>query len=68
MSMPSESKLVQMGAMVARASATSRQERPAMLPESSMRNLVSKVERKANSLSGLVDIFPVTTVLCAAGV
>ncbi len=40
-----------MGVMVLMASRVSRQERPAMLPESSMRKTVSKVERKENSLS-----------------
>lgn len=39
-----------------------------MEPESSMTNLVSNLERKANWLSGLVDMFPVTTVVCSAGV
>lgn len=47
MSMPSASYWVQIGAMEARAEAVSAQERPAMLPESSMRKMVSKVERKA---------------------
>lgn len=57
-----------MPAMEARASAVSRQERPAMEPESSMTNLVSNLERKANWLSGFVDMLPVTTVECSAGV
>jgi len=44
---------VQMGVMVLRASRVSRQQRPAMLPESSMRKTVSKVERKEKSVSSL---------------
>ena len=47
MSIPSASWAVQIGVMVARAWAVSRQERPAMEPESSIRKIVSKVERKA---------------------
>lgn len=53
MSMPSASCLVQIGVMDLRAAATSRQERPAMLPESSMRKTVSKVPRKAKGSSFL---------------
>ena len=51
MSIPSASCSVQMGVMVFSASAVSRQERPAMEPESSIRKTVSKVERKEKSLS-----------------
>lgn len=51
MSMPSASCAVQIGVMDLRAAATSLQERPAMLPESSMRKTVSKVPRKANGSS-----------------
>ena len=51
MSMPSASYLVHMGVMACSASAVSRQERPAMLPESSIRNIVSKVARKEKSVS-----------------
>ena len=47
MSIPSLSCWVQTGAMVARAAAVSRQDRPAMEPESSIRKIVSKVLRKA---------------------
>jgi hypothetical protein len=45
--MPSASWAVQMGVMARRASLTSRQERPAMEPESSMTKTVSKLVRKA---------------------
>ena len=43
--MPSASCWVTIGAMVDKAWETSRQERPAMEPESSMRRVVSKVLR-----------------------
>lgn len=51
MSIPSASCAVQIGVMDLRAAATSLQERPAMLPESSMRKMVSKVLRKAKGSS-----------------
>lgn len=56
MSMPSASNSVQIGAMVRKAEETSRQERPAMEPESSIRKTVSKVERaeKGESVAGVV--------------
>ena len=47
MSIPSLSWAVQIGVIASRACAVSRHERPAILPESSMRKIVSKVERKA---------------------
>ena len=47
MSRPSLSGAVQIGGMVARAAAVSRQERPAMEPESSIRKRVAKGVRKA---------------------
>lgn len=54
--MPSASNSVQIGAMVRKAEETSRQERPAMEPESSIRKMVSKVERaeKGESVAGVV--------------
>ena len=45
--MPSASCWVQIGVMAARAAEVSRHERPAMLPLSSIRKIVSKLERKA---------------------
>ena len=45
--MPSASCCVQIGAMAARAEDVSRHERPAMLPLSSIRKIVSKLDRKA---------------------
>jgi len=53
MSMPSASWAVQMGVMVLRASCVSRHERPDMLPESSMRKTVSKVERMEKPVSSI---------------
>lgn len=53
MSTPSASCCVQMGVMDAKADWTSRQERPCMEPESSMRKMVSKEERKAYWSSGV---------------
>ena len=47
MSMPSLSCAVHIGAMDAMAREVSRHERPAMDPESSIRKMVSKVDRKA---------------------
>jgi hypothetical protein len=46
MSIPSASCLVTMGAIVDKAWETSRHDRPAMLPESSIKSVVSKVARK----------------------
>ena len=51
MSMPSLSKAVQIGVMADKAALVSRQERPAMDPESSMTKMVSNLERKAYLLS-----------------
>ena len=51
MSIPSASCCVQIGVMACSARAVSRQERPAMEPESSIRKRVSKVERKEKSVS-----------------
>ena len=51
MSIPSASYCVQIGVMACNASAVSRQERPAMEPESSIRKMVSKVARKLKSVS-----------------
>ena len=45
--MPSASYWVQIGVMAASAAAVSRHERPAMLPESSIRKIVSNVDKKA---------------------
>lgn len=67
-SMPSASCAVQMGAMVRRAAEVSRHERPAMLPESSMTKMVSKVERKAYGSSAVCVIGPGKRVVGAAGV
>lgn len=53
MSMPSASWAVQMGVMVRRARDTSRQDRPAMLPESSIRKMVSNWLRNAYGSSGV---------------
>jgi len=47
MSIPSASWAVQIGVMVRRARDTSRHERPAMLPESSIRKIVSNWLRNA---------------------
>ena len=47
MSMPSASWAVQIGVMAVRAADVSRQELPAMEPESSIKKMVSKVVRKA---------------------
>ena len=49
--MPSASYLVQYGVMAAMHSDVSRQERPAMEPESSIKKMVSKVARKENGSS-----------------
>lgn len=51
MSMPSLSWAVQIGVMALSASDVSRHERPAMDPESSMRNTVSNVVKKSYALS-----------------
>lgn len=50
--MPSESYSVQMGVIASRAAEVSRQLRPAMLPLSSMRNIVSNWDRKEYGESG----------------
>lgn len=52
MSIPSASCAVQIGVMAFKAADTSFQDRPAMLPESSIRKMVSKSERKAYGSSG----------------
>lgn len=54
MSTPLRSCSVQMGVMAARARETLSQREPAMLPESSMRKMVSKVARKAKRSSVVV--------------
>lgn len=53
MSTPSASCCVQMGVMDDKADWTSRHERPTMEPESSIRKMVSKEERKAYWSSGV---------------
>lgn len=57
-----------MGAMVRRAAEVSRHERPAMLPESSTRKMVSKVERKAYGSSSVSVVGPGRMVVGAAAV
>lgn len=47
MSMPSASCWVQIGVIDASAALVSRHERPAMEPESSIRKMVSKVDKNA---------------------
>lgn len=56
MSTPSASCWVQIGVMEDKADWTSRQERPTMEPESSIRKMVSKDERKAYWSSGVVAV------------
>ena len=53
MSMPSASWAVQIGVMAVRAADVSRQELPAMEPESSIRKMVSKVVRNAYGSSAV---------------
>ena len=65
--MPSASWLVQIGVMALRAAAVSRQLRPAMLPESSMRKTVSNSVRNAYGESEVVSIAPGMTVPLAGG-
>lgn len=53
MSIPSASWAVHIGVIVRRARETSLQDRPAILPESSIRKTVSNWVRKANGSSGV---------------
>ena len=68
MSMPSASYLVQTGAMEESAAEVSRQERPCMLPESSIKKIVSNWERKLNLSSAVGVVRPGTTVVDDVGV
>lgn len=54
--------------MAFRAEAVSRQDRPAMEPESSIKKMVSKIERKAYESSTVVLTLPVIGVVGEAGV
>lgn len=65
--MPSASWAVQIGVITERASLVSRHDRPAMLPESSIRKTVSNCVRKAYLESAVVDMGPGTTAVGAAG-
>src|ERR1051326_8423698 len=65
MSMPSASCAVQMGVMVSRACCVSRHDRPAMLPESSIKNTVSKLLRKAYRSSAGRGVRTCGTLGCA---
>lgn len=57
-----------MGAMLRRALDVSRQDRPAIEPESSIRKMVSKVERKAKGSSAVCVMGPGIKVVGEAGV
>ena len=67
MSIPLASCVVQIGVIALRAAEVSRQLRPAILPESSIRKTVSNWVRKEYGESADVDILPGTTVLGCAG-